>query len=146
MESSFSSLLKLWRASIQRIVPERPRIAMDWVCAPPLKYRTPFNKSPLLTPGGGKKHIIAVNHILGLIDLFYIFSPIDGSLFFFFIAGPGFALYSAADTAYRRGGKHALRRAPDTHQYIDIRLRQRGFDSGGNIAIGNQLYPGAGVS
>src|SRR4051812_12531740 len=49
------SLLKVWRASIRRVVPERERITIESVIAPFLTYRTPRRSAPVVTPVAATK-------------------------------------------------------------------------------------------
>ena len=98
----------------------------EWVRAPPPKKRTPWSRSPAVTPVAAKTRfspgarssvrvdavLVAVAHPLAARPLVVVAVPEAG-------------LDLATEAAQRGGGDHALRRAADAHDGVDARARTR---------------------
>src|SRR5436305_1140161 len=59
---------------------------------------------------------------------------------------PQLALDHAAETFDGTGGDDALRCAADAEQQVDARAVARGHDRAGDVTVGDELDPGAGIA
>ena len=95
--------------------------------------------------GGGEEDVLAGDEVVEREDLVEVVAGVEGPLALVVVAGPEAALDGAAEGLEGAGGDDAFGRAADAEEDVGSRLGPGGGDGAGDVAVGNEPDPGAGL-
>src|SRR5215216_6351070 len=93
-----------------------------------------------------EEHVVTRDEIVGGENAAEVVAGVGGGAALVVVAGPEPAVKSAADAFQRAGGDDALGGAADAEQHVGAALRPGGRDRAGDVAVGDEADPGAGLA
>src|SRR5690606_12296920 len=95
--------------------------------------------------GGHEDRVVALDQVVGLVDLAHVEPGVDPALALFIVAGPEDALDVAAERLDGARGDYALRAAADAHAHVRAGVVTRGVDPARDVAVAHQASARAGI-
>src|SRR5690606_36992312 len=105
-----------------------------------------FHQLAVGDTGRDEEAVVGAYQIIGGEYAVQIVSAGYRALAFLVVAWRQTPLDQAAHALHRAGGDDALRSAADTDQQIDTGVRARREDGAGDVAVGDELDPGAALA
>src|SRR5918999_690768 len=101
-------------------------------------------QGPVGDTGGREEHLLAGDEVLGRQGAVQAVAAVEEGLSLPVISGIQLSLDRSADAGERAGSDHSFGRAAHTHQDVGA-LRGGREDGSGDVAIGDESHPGAGL-
>ena len=131
---------------IERIVPLRERITSEWVRGAAGAVAHALHQLAVGDAGGDEEAVVAGDQVVGgehVVGV-EVVAGVEGPLPLLVVLGPEPALDHAVEALHRAGGDDALGGAADAEQQVDAGAGAGGHDRAGDVAVGDELDPGAG--
>src|SRR5690606_17764465 len=97
-------------------------------------------------PGGYEEAVVPLDQLVGGQHAVQVVAGRPGLLPLGVIARPEPGVQRPTHALERAGGHDPLRRAADAHQHVHVGLLPGGADRAGDVAVGDELDPGAGLA
>ena len=129
-----------------RIVPLRERITSEWVRRAAGAVAHALHQLAVGDAGGDEEAVVAGDQVVGgeHVVRVEVVAGVERPLPLVVVLGPQPALDDAVEALHRAGGDDALGRAADAEQQVDAGAGAGGHDRAGDVAVGDELDPGAG--
>src|SRR5690606_5124615 len=101
---------------------------------------------PVGHAGRDEDGVVALDQVVGLVDLVHLESGVDAALTLLVVARPEDALDVTTERLDRAGGDDALRAAAHAAAHVGARTVTCGVDPTGDVAVAHQTRAGTGVA